>query len=62
MKPSETPRSETPTGLSPSADPEPQKKRKVIAGRGLVMFIAGVAVAAFCLYAFVVLYGIYAGT
>ncbi|MCQ1769320.1 hypothetical protein NOJ28_27730 [Neorhizobium galegae] len=62
MKPSETPRSETPTGLSPSADSEPQKTRKVIAGRGLVMFIAGVAVAAFCLYMFIALYGIYAHT
>jgi len=52
----------TPTGLSPSADAQPQKKRKVFAGRGLVIFIAGVAVAAFCLYVFIALYGIYVST
>lgn len=48
----------TPTGLSPSADSGPQKKRKVVAGRGLVMFIAGVALAAFAMYIFVAFYGI----
>jgi len=53
---------ETPAGLSPSGDAEPQKKRKVVAGRGLVMFVAAVAVAAFCLYILVVLYGIYSST
>ncbi|MCJ9754386.1 hypothetical protein MOV61_27015 [Neorhizobium sp. BETTINA12A] len=53
---------ETPTGLSPSADPEPQKKRKVVVGRGLAIFVAGAAVAAFCLYVLIALYGIYAST
>ena len=52
----------TPTGLSPSADPPEQKKRKVVAGRGLMMLIAGVALAAFAIYTFIVLYGIMTST
>lgn len=48
----------TPTGLSPSADTPEQKNRKVLAGRGLVMLIAGIAIAAFVIYAFIVLYGL----
>jgi hypothetical protein len=55
-------RNDTPTGLSPSADSPTQKKRKVTLGRGLALFIAGIAVAAFGLYAFIVLYGIYASS
>jgi hypothetical protein len=49
---------DTPTGLSPSADTPEQKKRKVLAGRGLVMLIAGIAIAAFAIYAFIVVYGL----
>lgn len=51
---------ETPTGLSPSADPPAQKRRKVMAGRGALMLIVGVALAAFSLYILIVLYGIFA--
>jgi hypothetical protein len=51
-------RKETPTGLSPSADPPAQKRRKVVAGRGLLLFVVGVAFAAAALYTFVVVYGI----
>ena len=50
----------TPTGLAPSADSGEQKRRKVTAGRGLLMFIAGIAVCAFAIYIFIVLYGIFA--
>ncbi|MGK6316764.1 hypothetical protein [Neorhizobium sp. DT-125] len=53
---------ETPTGLSPSADHPAQKRRKMSAGRGLALFIAGVAAAAFAVYLFVVVYGLIAGT
>ncbi|MGK9050955.1 hypothetical protein QTA58_20645 [Neorhizobium sp. CSC1952] len=53
---------ETPTGLSPSADHPAQKRRKMRAGRGLALFIAGVAAAAFAVYLFVVVYGLVAGT
>ena len=49
-------KNETPTGLSPSADSPAQKKRKVMAGRGILMFIVGVAVAAFALYIFAAAY------
>lgn len=52
---------ETPTGLSPSADCPEQMKRKVSAGRGLALFIAGVAAAAFVIYLFIVIYGLVAG-
>ena len=48
----------TPTGLSPSADPPAQKKRKVFAGRGLALFVSGVAIAAFGLYILIAFYGI----
>ena len=50
---------ETPTGLSPSADSPEQKGRKLLAGRGLLVFICGVALCAFALYIFVALYGIF---
>ena len=50
---------ETPTGLAPSADPPDQKRRRILAGRGLVMVVAGVALAAFALYAFAALYGLF---
>lgn len=50
---------ETPTGLSPSADPPAQKRRKVRAGRSALVLIAVVALAAFLLYIFIVLYGIF---
>lgn len=53
---------ETPTGLSPSADQPEQKHRKVVIGRGLVIFIACVAIAAFMIYAFIAAYGIIAGS
>ncbi|CAN7639559.1 hypothetical protein LJR098_006184 [Rhizobium sp. LjRoot98] len=49
---------ETPIGLAPSADPPAQKRRKVFAGRGIVMVIASIAVGAFILYAFIAMYGI----
>lgn len=50
---------QTPTGLSPSADSPKQKRRKLRAGRGLLIFISGVALSAFALYIFVALYGIF---
>lgn len=55
MKPNEK---GTPTGLSPSADTPAQKNRKVLGGRGLALFIGGIAVAAFALYLFIVVYGV----
>lgn len=42
--------------------PNRERSLRAIAGRGLVMFVAGVAVAAFCLYVFIALYGIHART
>lgn len=56
----ETKKKGTPTGLSPSADSPSQKKRKVVAGRGLALFIAGFALMAFALYLFIVVYGVMA--
>lgn len=53
---------ETPTGLSPSADPPSQTRRKVLAGRGLALFILGVAIGAFCLYLLIVVYGLFASS
>ena len=50
---------ETPTGLAPSADSPAEKRRKILAGRGALMLIAGVALAAFSLYILIVLYGIF---
>jgi hypothetical protein len=47
-----------PTGLSPSADSPAQKRRKVLAGRGALMLIVGVALAAFGLYILIAFYGI----
>jgi hypothetical protein len=58
----ETRQRDTPTGLSPSADAPKEKQRRVVVGRGLAIFIAGVALAAFALYIFVVIYGIFAAT
>lgn len=54
----ETKDKETPTGLSPSADSPEQKKRKLVAGQGLALFIAGFALVAFALYIFIVVYGV----
>ena len=48
----------TPAGLAPSADPPAQTRRKVLAGRGIVLFIAGVAAVAFGLYLMIVVYGL----
>jgi hypothetical protein len=53
---------ETPTGLAPSADSPPEKRRKVQMGRGLVGLICGVAIAAFGLYLFIVAYGLIKGS
>ncbi|TCV74572.1 hypothetical protein EDE05_103329 [Neorhizobium sp. R1-B] len=52
MKPEDEP------GLAPSADSHGQKVKKARAGKGLVLFIVGVAVAALLLYLTI---GIYAG-
>lgn len=49
---------ETPTGLSPSDDTPAEKRTKLRAGKGLIWIICGVAVVAFALYAFTVVYGI----
>jgi hypothetical protein len=51
-------RPEDEPGLAPSADSRGQKVKKARAGRGLVLFIAGVAIAALLLYLAI---GIYAG-
>ena len=51
---------ETSTGFAPSVDSPAQKRRKILAGRGALMLIAGVALAAFSLYILIVLYGIFA--
>ena len=51
-------RPEDEPGLAPSADNHGQKVKKVRAGRGLVIFIVGVAIAALLLYLTI---GIYAG-
>ncbi|PWE53936.1 hypothetical protein DEM27_23785 [Metarhizobium album] len=51
----------TPTGIAPSADPIKQTRRKVIAGRGVMLLIAGVAAIAFGLYAFAAVYGLSVG-
>ncbi|WP_156386945.1 MULTISPECIES: hypothetical protein [unclassified Rhizobium] len=48
----------TPTGLSPSSDPSAQKRRKLLFGKGAVVVISSIAVAAFTLYAVIVLYAI----
>jgi hypothetical protein len=53
---------ETPTGLAPSADSPEQKKKKLIAGKGLMLFIAGIAALAAVLYVFIAFYGIYSST
>ncbi len=54
------PTDKTPTGLSPSDDSPAEKRTKVQAGKGLVSIVCGVAVVAFALYAFTVVYGIIA--
>lgn len=48
----------TPTGHSPSPVPPAQKRRKILAGRGALMLLAGIAIAAFSLYILIALYGI----
>lgn len=58
----ETRQRDTPAGLSPSAEPPKEKQRRVVVGRGLAIFIAGVALSAFALYIFIVVYGIFAST
>ncbi|UPA25866.1 hypothetical protein [Shinella oryzae] len=50
---------ETPVGLAPSADSPREKRRKLQIGRGAIMVICGVGIAAFVLYTFTVLYGIF---
>ena len=55
-------RNEMPTGLAPSAGSPEQKKKKLIAGKGLTLFIAGIAALAAFLYVFIALYGIYSST
>lgn len=50
---------EAPTGLAPSADSPTEKRKRVRLGEGAITFICGVAVAAFALYGFIVVYGIY---
>ncbi|MCJ8147662.1 hypothetical protein [Shinella sedimenti] len=52
-------KNETPVGLAPSADSPREKKRKLQIGRGAVMVICGIGLAAFALYTFTVLYGIF---
>jgi hypothetical protein len=49
--------SDTPTDLPPSADLPWQKRQKVLAGSRLALFIVGVAISAFAIYAFIVIYG-----
>ena len=49
---------ESPTGLAPSADSPAQSRRKVVAGRGVVLVIGSIAVGAFILYAIIVIYGV----
>jgi len=48
--------------LAPSNDSPAQTKKKVNSGRGIVIFIGGVAVVAFCLYLFIVVYGVAKGS
>lgn len=48
----------SPTGMAPSADTDAQKKQKVKAGRGLVIFLAGFAVLAFSIYIFAIVVGL----
>ena len=43
-------------GLAPSADSHQQRVKKVRAGRGLVIFIAGVAIGALLLYLTIAIY------
>lgn len=43
---------ETPVGLAQSADSPKEKRRKLQIGRGAIMVICGVGVAAFVLYTF----------
>lgn len=47
---------DTPTDLPTSADMPWQKRRKLLAGRGLAV-IVGVAIGAFAIYGFIVNYG-----
>jgi len=51
---------ETPTGLAPSADLPGKKRARLNMGRGALMLICGAALAAFAIYAFIVMYGLYA--
>jgi len=44
--------------LAPSNDSPAQTTKKINSGRGIVLFIGGVAVIAFCLYLFIVVYGV----
>lgn len=36
--------------LAPSADTRPEKRRKMAAGKGVLLFVAGLAILAFALY------------
>ncbi|NSY15064.1 hypothetical protein [Agrobacterium vitis] len=55
-------KTETPTGLAPSADSPEQKRRKLLAGKGLMLFIVGIAALAAFLYVFIAVYGILSST
>jgi hypothetical protein len=48
---------DTPTGLPPSADLPWQKRQKEMAGRGLAIFVVGVAIGAFAICGFIFIYG-----
>lgn len=52
----------TPTGLPPSTDASARKRRKLLFGKGTVVVISSIAVAAFTLYAVIVLYAIMTAT
>ncbi|MBW6425359.1 hypothetical protein KX729_28420 [Rhizobium sp. XQZ8] len=52
-------KNETPTGLAPSSDSSEQKKKKLQAGKGLMLFIVGIAALAAFLYVFIAVYGIF---
>jgi hypothetical protein len=49
---------ETTTGLAPSANSPAQNRRKVSMGNGVILMIGAVAVGAFIIYAFIMIYGI----
>ncbi|WP_438750038.1 hypothetical protein [Pararhizobium sp. O133] len=50
---------DTPTGLAPSADTPAKKRRKLVVGKGVIIVISSIAVAAFTLYTVIVLDAIF---